>query len=312
MPLDHATPWHRASWDRFVQERLPQLLAGRVPLAGYHVEPQGERSGDIRLSLDSPPEDIELEYAGVPQPDETGIFEIDGKHWVVVPIASDEALETAEIRCVGEQLYDHVESLLGEALEDLPWDEGLARSWLPVDLWIREFIEQNATELLWEDPVGRANWLARRTLLRRVQVPERRHVFDSGEFGRTCPLETPEGPNIGRVLAVALGATIRDGSLVIVDDDPWAGLGLSASMIPFLEHDDANRLLMGANMMRQWMVPPDPEPALVRTGDEPDDPDSWCGRDLLTAFISWDGDAFEDGIVISESCAARLNYPHPV
>ena len=82
-------------------------------------------------------------------------------------------------------------------------------------------------------------------------------------------------------------------------------------MIPLLEHDDPNRILMGANMMGQWIIPPDPEPALVQTGFEPDAPNFWCGRNLLTAFISWGGDTIEDGIVISESCAHRLGYPQP-
>ena len=43
-------------------------------------------------------------------------------------------------------------------------------------------------------------------------------------------------------------------------------------MAPLLEHNDLNRQLMGVNMMRQWLVPPDPEPALVQTGNEPDTP----------------------------------------
>jgi hypothetical protein len=53
------------------------------------------------------------------------------------------------------------------------------------------------------------------------------------------------------------------------------------------------------------------EPALVQTGNEPDDPAFWRGRNLLTAFISWGGDTYEDGVVISESCARRLNVPFP-
>ena len=47
--------------------------------------------------------------------------------------------------------------------------------------------------------------------------------------------------------------------------------------------------------------------ALVQTGNEPDAPEFWCGRNLLTAFISWDGDTFEDAILISVS-AARNRY----
>ena len=129
-----------------------------------------------------------------------------------------------------------------------------------------------------------------------------------GQLGRVCPIETPEGTNIGRVLSIATGAEIRDGKLVVTDDSPTAALGLSASMIPFLEHNDANRALMGANMMRQWLVPDRPEPALVQTGHEPDEPGFWCGRNLLTAFVSWGPDTFEDGILTSESAAGKLGY----
>jgi hypothetical protein len=69
---------------------------------------------------------------------------------------------------------------------------------------------------------------------------------------------------------------------------------------------------MGANMMRQWLVPEQPEPALVRTGNEPDVPGFWCGRNLLTAFIPWGGDVFEDALLLSESGARKLGFPHPL
>ena len=60
-------------------------------------------------------------------------------------------------------------------------------------------------------------------------------------FGRVCPYETPEGPSAGKVLSIAIGAEIRDGKLIIVDDRPEAMLGLSASLVPFIEHNDPNR-----------------------------------------------------------------------
>ena len=90
---------------------------------------------------------------------------------------------------------------------------------------------------------------------------------------------------IDDTFTIAQGAEIRDGRLVVVDSRPEANLGLSASMIPFLEHSDPNRLLMGANMLRQSLVPPTPEPALVQTGNEPDEPDFWTGNNLLT--MAW-------------------------
>ncbi len=312
MSANDAAPWHKASWDLFVQKRLPQLLGERLPLAGYRVKSTGTYTCDVKVVLQGKESEVEIDYKDIPQPDPDGVFEIDGESQVVPPVASHDRLETAEIRSVGEQAYDFIAAHLGEAPENLHWDAPLARTWLLLDAWVREFFDLNAYELEGKGPVYRSNWLARRTFLRRLSIPDRENVLAPGHFGRTCPFETPEGPNIGRILTIANGAEIRDGRLVVVDDRPEAALGLSASMIPFIEHSDANRLLMGANMMRQWMIPPDPEPADVQTGAEPDAPDFWCGRSLLTAFISWDANTFEDAVVISESCAQRLNFPHPV
>jgi DNA-directed RNA polymerase subunit beta len=43
---------------------------------------------------------------------------------------------------------------------------------------------------------------------------------------------------------------------------------IAASLIPFLEHDDANRALMGSNMMRQAVPLINPEAPIVGTGIE--------------------------------------------
>jgi len=306
MTLNTSAPWHRTSFDRLLKDRLPQLLAARLPLVGYHVESTGAYTCRVKIALGASSSDVEVEYADLPQPDADGIFEIDGRRLMVLPVASQENLDRAEIRCVGEQLYEFIDARLGETSEDLAWDACLVRSWLPLDAWIREFIGQVAQDL------QETNWLDRRTHLRRVYLPDREKAFAPGHFGRVCPFETPEGPRIGQILSISVGAEIRDGKLVVVDERPETGLGLSASMVPFLEHNDPNRQLMGVNMMRQCFTPPDPEPALVQTGNEPDVADFWCGRNLLTAFISWGGDTFEDAIVLSESCARRLDYPHPI
>jgi DNA-directed RNA polymerase beta subunit len=117
---------------------------------------------------------------------------------------------------------------------------------------------------------------------------------------------------------------------VVVDHALAMRLGSNASMIPFFEHDDTNRSLMGINMIRQWVGVPNPEwprdetgarhnyhaaydgmvpetePALVQTGCEKDDSYFWKGYNLLTAFMAWDGDTYEDGIVISEATAEKM------
>ena len=54
----------------------------------------------------------------------------------------------------------------------------------------------------------------------------------------------------------------------LVDIAPNQIASIAASLIPFLEHDDANRALMGSNMMRQAVPLLNPEAALVGTGIE--------------------------------------------
>ena len=151
-------------------------------------------------------------------------------------------------------------------------------------------------------------------------------------YGRVCPIETPEGPNIGLINSLALYArlneygfietpyrrvvdskittqidylsAIEEGKYVIaqanaalddvgtltgdlvsarengesvlvgaervqyMDVSPAQIVSVAASLVPFLEHDDANRALMGANMSRQAVPVLRPEKPLVGTGIE--------------------------------------------
>ncbi|MGB4445283.1 MAG: DNA-directed RNA polymerase subunit beta [Dysgonamonadaceae bacterium] len=154
-------------------------------------------------------------------------------------------------------------------------------------------------------------------------------------YGRLCPIETPEGPNIGLISSLCIYAKInelgfietpyrkaKDGQVDIkneniiylaaeeeegkviaqgnapLDDEgkfilprvkarkevdypvvspeevdmmdvsPMQIASIAASLIPFLEHDDANRALMGSNMMRQAVPLVRPEAPIVGTGIE--------------------------------------------
>ena len=297
MSINPSAPWNRASFDRFLEERLP--------LTSYRAESTGRYTCQVVITLASASGDVEIVYTDLPQPDEDGIFKVKGELKLAGPTASMEELDVAEIRCVGEQLYDYIEERLAQAPSNgLPWDAELIRAWLPLDAWVGEFLDTTAQRL------DATNWLARHTHLRSLLVLDRERAISPAQFGRACPFETPEGPNIGRVLRVAVGAEIRGDRLVVTDERPAAGLGLSASMIPFLEHNDPLHLLMGANMLRQWIVQSTPEPALIQTGNEPDEPGFWAGRNLLTAFVSWGADTFASGIVVSESAAARFDTPY--
>jgi hypothetical protein len=323
------TPWIKTSYDRFLQERLPELLAQRLPLAGYKVEPEASAirtrtfaynyspvewapAADVpatcrvTVTLSAASGLLTLVYPGICQPDADGLFELDGELRWVPPTAANEYLETAEIACVGEHLYDLVAAKLGQAPEGLPWDEALARAWLPLDAWINGFVRARGQYL------DQTNWLSRHTHNRRLVLLRRSKVYAPGQNGRVCPFETPEGPYIGQIFTPAVGAQIQDNRLVITDPRPAATLGLSASMLPFIENNDPNRILMAANGLRQAVVPAQAEPAWVQTGCEPDAPGFWTGRNLLTAFVSWGEGTSEDAIILSASAAQRLNDPFPL
>jgi hypothetical protein len=305
MSLNPKTPWHKASYDQFLTDSLPQLLVERLPLAGYQVI-ENKASADtctLRIELSG---GVQATYPSIPRPDEAGLFYLNGDPHIVIPLASHEDMVRAEIACAGEQIYAYVQERLGQASNGVNWDAEILRAWLPLDRWVGEFLHATA------QPLDTTNWLSRHTHLRRLLVPERQKVVAPGQMGRVCPFETPEGPNIGKVFTIAVGAEIRERRLVVVDARPEASLGLSASMLPFLEHNDPNRLLMATNMLRQGMPLSQPEPAWVQTGLEPDAPDFWCGHNLLTAFVSWGAGTSEDGILLSESAARRMNDPFPV
>jgi len=154
-------------------------------------------------------------------------------------------------------------------------------------------------------------------------------------YGRLCPIETPEGPNIGLISSLCVYAKINnlgfiatpyrkvenqkvnlfdenityltaeeeegkiiaqgnapvkdDGTYIdnrikarqdadypvvapedveLMDVSPTQIASIAASLIPFLEHDDANRALMGSNMMRQAVPLLTPEAPIVGTGIE--------------------------------------------
>ena len=153
------------------------------------------------------------------------------------------------------------------------------------------------------------------------------------QYGRMCPIETPEGPNIGLITSLACYAQVNDLGFVetpyrvvkngkrartrsrgstrtgkrarlsrrptrastthgnfledlvlcrqqgdapltpkdridYMDVAPEQLVSIAAALIPFLEHDDANRALMGSNMQRQAVPLLNPRTPLVGTGLE--------------------------------------------
>jgi DNA-directed RNA polymerase subunit beta len=261
-------------------------------------------------------------------------------------------------------------------------------------------------------------------------------------YGRICPIETPEGTNIGLISSLSIYAGVDEYGFLItpyrkihrrkltnevvwlradeeslaylapadtpaeshkisqdrvvarfggdfgnigsdmvqyIDISPKQMVGVSAGLIPFLEHDDANRALMGSNMQRQAVPLLVTEPPIVSTGLEKDvaansgmvirtekggtvtyvdaerikidereyrmrkfvglnertclnqkpivkmgqrvkkgqliadgaatkEGELALGRNVLVAFMAWDGYNFEDAIIISEKLVKEDTY----
>ena len=321
-----AAPWHRQSYLRFINEYLPALLDERLPLSRYETSQLNPEVWQITIGLNKPSGAVHVAFA-IPDCGDDGVFRIRGRARVVVPVATASRLDEGEILCVGEQLARILDPQIAPAPAGLAWDAELLAQWLSLDQRIESFLSGRSNRDVeslfgWGtvQALDQQNCLARITHLRRIVVPQRRRtadtnpssLVDSSELNRTCPFETPESHACAKMLSIARGAVIRDRKLVIVDSSHSGKLGINAATIPCLNHTDANRLLMGVNMQRQWVPLPNPEPALVQTGLEPSAPDFWCGRNLLTAYMSAGAYTFEDGIVVSESAAARLAPRQPV
>ena len=296
------------SYDRFINEQLPAEIARAFNLIEYDVTDSTEGHCAIRMTIQGPEGEVAAQYDDLPSPRPDGSFIVDGTERAVVMVTDSPDLERARISCAGEQILDEIQPRIVAPPEGVELSADLLHAWLPLDRWIKDFLLNSPTS----QPMEYTNWLAGQAYLRRIVLPEDSAEMHPSQIGRVCPLETPEGPNCGRVLHLAVGAEVTEGRIVIRDHSPEAALGLTATMIPLLEHNDGPRQMGGVNMMRQWLDLGAPEPALVRSGAEPDDDTFWVGRNLLTAFIHWKGLNYEDGIVVSESCARKLASPEPL
>ena len=92
---------------------------------------------------------------------------------------------------------------------------------------------------------------------------------------KIAPADTPVDPKTGKIIGKNVWVRYRGGYPLVnvkevdfMDVSPRQIISLSASLIPFIEHDDANRALMGSNMQRQAVPLLKPEPPIVGTGME--------------------------------------------
>ena len=258
-------------------------------------------------------------------------------------------LGNRRVRCVGELAENQfraglvrveraVKERLGQAETENLMPHDLINS-KPISAAIKEFFGSSQLSQF----MDQTNPLSEITHKRRVSalgpggLTRERAGFEVRDvhpthYGRVCPIETPEGPNIGLINSMALYArlneygfletpyrkviesrvtdqieylsAIEESNYVIaqanaaldpngnftdelvacrqagetlltspanvnyMDVAPSQIVSVAASLIPFLEHDDANRALMGANMQRQAVPCLRPEKSLVGTGVE--------------------------------------------
>jgi len=113
-------------------------------------------------------------------------------------------------------------------------------------------------------------------VVKKGKVSEEVAWLRADEESRTCiiPADTPQGKGGAirddRVMARLRGdfRFVPKGDVQYMDISTKQIVGVSASLIPFLEHDDANRALMGSNMQRQAVPLVRTEPPVVATGME--------------------------------------------
>ena len=258
-------------------------------------------------------------------------------------------LGNRRIRCVGEMTENvfrvglvRVERAVKERLS-LAESEGLMPQELinakPVAAAVKEFFGSSQLSQFMDqnNPLSEVTHKRRVSALGPGGLTRERAGFEVRDvhpthYGRVCPIETPEGPNIGLINSLASYArtneygflespyrkveagkvtdeiqylsAIEEGKYVIaqananldgegrlidalvscrhqneftlstpdkvnfMDVSPKQVVSVAASLIPFLEHDDANRALMGSNMQRQAVPTLRTEKPLVGTGIE--------------------------------------------
>ncbi|MCC7006251.1 MAG: DNA-directed RNA polymerase subunit beta [Ottowia sp.] len=258
-------------------------------------------------------------------------------------------LGNRRVRCVGELAENQfraglsrveraVKERLGQAETENLMPHDLINS-KPISSAIREFFGSSQLSQFMDqtNPLSEITHKRRISALGPGGLTRERAGFEVRDvhpthYGRVCPIETPEGPNIGLINSLALYAqlnefgfletpyrrvsestvgdqidylsAIEEGKYVIaqanatvdqsslltdelvsarkagetmmvtpdrvqyIDVAPSQIVSAAASLVPFLEHDDANRALMGANMQRQAVPCLRPDKPLVGTGLE--------------------------------------------
>jgi DNA-directed RNA polymerase subunit beta len=311
----------------------------------YDLSKVGRRKLDVKLGLDFPLEDRTLHAEDVLE----AVRELATLHAQEGDADDVDHLGNRRVRAVGELLeyrfqvgLTRMERVIRERMSILDLEDSMPRDLVnakPLMSAVKEFFGSSQLSQF----LDQINPLAELTHKRRLSalgpggLSRERANFEVRDvhythYGRMCPIETPEGPNIGLITSLATYSRINEfgfietpylrvkkgrvtgevvyldageednftvgqanapvdgrgrfiaehvyarrrgefilvepGEVDYVDISPRQLVSISTSLIPFLEHDDANRALMGSNMQRQAVPLVNTEAPYVATGIE--------------------------------------------
>jgi DNA-directed RNA polymerase subunit beta len=311
----------------------------------YDLSRVGRRKLNLRLSLDFDLNDRTLHAEDIVET----VRELSALHAREGDVDDVDHLGNRRVRAVGELLeyrfqvgLTRMERVIRERMSILDLEDCMPRDLVnakPLMSAVKEFFGSSQLSQF----LDQINPLAELTHKRRLSalgpggLSRERANFEVRDvhythYGRMCPIETPEGPNIGLITSLATYSRINEFGFIetpylrvkkgrvtdevvyldageedaytiaqanaevdakgrftseyvyshrrseyilvepdrvdFIDISPRQLVSISTSLIPFLEHDDANRALMGSNMQRQAVPLLQTEAAYVATGIE--------------------------------------------
>src|SRR5512144_2330115 len=312
----------------------------------YDLSAVGRVKMNMRLDLDAPDTQRTLRKEDILSVIKTLVDLRDGKG----EIDDIDHLGNRRVRSVGELMENQyrigllrMERAIKERMSSVDIDTVMPQDLInakPAAAAVREFFGSSQISQFMDqtNPLSEITHKRRLSALGPGGLTRERAGFEVRDvhpthYGRICPIETPEGPNIGLINSLATFARVNEfgfietpyrkvehGSVLpgdpvyltaleeeryviaqanasmneqgrfmqarvsarkggeykmvspeelhFIDISPKQLVSLAAAMVPFLENDDANRALMGANMQRQAVPLLQPEAPLVGTGME--------------------------------------------
>ena len=311
----------------------------------YDLSAVGRVKMNLRMELDADPEDRVLRKEDILAVVDTLVKLKDG----IGAIDDIDNLGNRRVRSVGELMQNQyrigllrMERAIKERMQSVDIETVMPHDLInakPAAAVVREFFGSSQLSQFMDqtNPLSEITHKRRLSALGPGGLTRERAGFEVRDvhpthYGRICPIETPEGPNIGLISSLATHARVNkygfiespyrkvengklqekveylsameearytvaqanakvdaDGMLVddfvicrangevlpvarddvnFIDVSPKQLVSVAAALIPFLENDDANRALMGSNMMRQAVPLLKSEAPLIGTGME--------------------------------------------